>query len=154
MKINIFSEENDSISSHHNIKLGKDFTSVEDFKKCLDDNIDDGEASEIRVIDVIEYFPANISETVTGYILSKLAHNGKMLISGIDFREVSRKYINSMIDVDEANLLLYGQQDEKWKCKKTSFTISQMVNFLQSKGLKITKKRIEDNRFIVEVIRV
>lgn len=140
MKINITLEEENQLNSYVNIH-----------PNGLNDVVDDAEADEVRAINVLSYYPQNESSKIISLWLRKLKHGGKIVIGAVDILELSRDFSSYFVDIDTINLFLYGEEGKP--LVKAGFTLLQVAEYLESKGLKITKKRIEDYRFVVEAIR-
>lgn len=115
--------------------------------------VDDGEVTELRATEVLEYFPASASEQIMNYWIAKLAHGGKLILTIIDSVELARHFSQARLDIDQLNLFLYGEQQYPWQFRKTIFTLPQIVNYLESKGLKILTKRTSNFRGVVEGVR-
>ena len=155
MKINLLVDSDKVMGGYLNIDpCAKDGEAkVKGIIHDLNEYVDDGEAEIIRAIDAIGYFAHVDSAVVADNWIRKLKHGGTIIIGGIDIIEVARAIANRTIDIDQANILLYGNQKHSWDFYKAGFTALQLVEYLESKGLKITKKRIHDFHFIVEAVR-
>lgn len=114
---------------------------------------DDAEATEINAIGVLSYFPAPIINDIFAYWQKKLRHGGILRIGDVDLIEVSKATFLGAVTLEDANILLYGEQDKPWRYRKCCMTINQVVYALQNLGYKILKKRVSDNQFIVEAQR-
>lgn len=155
MKINLSIEKN-SLQGYINICpfiTEQDSGITKDRIDNIDKYVDDGEAEEIRIVDAIQYFAGIDTEILFHNWIKKLKHGGKLIVVTTDLMQVCRAIANYNLDIDTANTLLYGQQKEQWQFYRAGFTMSQLVDYLQSRGLKITKKRILDYKCVVEAIR-
>lgn len=149
MKVNYVLPGEDTLAGYYNHKIFVENAGID-----LNHVIDDAEAIEIRAIEILEYFPANLSEQIINYWLSKLAHGGRLVLGLIDPQELSRHFSQGRLDIDQLNLFLYGEQREPWQFRKTVFTLPQAVAYLESKGIKILTKRTGGFRIVVEAERI
>lgn len=147
MKVNLIRNEADVLNGYENIS----YKTI--FDLSLHDLVDNAEATEFRAIDILPFFPANQSEQLLDVWIKKLAHSGKIIIGFLEIVEIAKGIANHTMNIDEINICLYGPNEEEG-IKKTCFTVQQIVDYLQSKGLKITRKRIEDYKCIVEAERL
>ena len=115
----------------------------------LGEFVDDGEAEEFRALNILGLFPQNKSEEILNHWISKVAHKGKLIIGEVECLDVSKAYANGRISIDDFNNLLRGENS----VVQTSFSVGQIVNFLEAKGFKILKKRVSNYYFIVEAER-
>ncbi len=113
----------------------------------LDGLVCDNEATEIIAKDILDYYPINKVPEVVCHWIKKLAHKGTIIIESIDIEEVSRGVVFGNIKLEDANKLLYGKQEKQWQNKKHCLSLGQAVDFLQSQGMKIIKKRNNNFRF-------
>lgn len=135
-----------TITETNNIKRGD--------VKNLDNWVDSGEATELIVIDVIDYLDKKDVVPVIQHWITKLAHGGKIIIGGVDLYEASRAFTRYNIDIIKMNELVHGSDDKLYMLKKTNFTILGLCDLLKTCGLKIIKRNLEDNyRFVVEATR-
>lgn len=116
----------------------------------LPDEIDDAEASEIRMVDALEYLSADSTQDTLDLWVKKLAHKGKITLGIIDSVAAARGLATYKLDVDQYNLFMYGEGES---LRKACFTVPQIVAYLESKGLRILKKRSADYRAIIEAER-
>lgn len=140
MRINITLEDDNQLNGYANIN-----------PNALNEAVDDAEAEEIRAINILPYYPQTESAKIINSWLRKLKHGGKIIIGAVDILEVSRDFSTYFLDIDTANLFLYGEEGKP--SAQAGFTVMQVSEYLESKGLKITKRRTEDYRFVVEAIR-
>lgn len=107
---------------------------------CLDGHVEDAQASEILASDVLDFLPPKaVNDAVTHWI-KKLRHGGTITIGGLDLREVARRLSSHQISIDEANLLVYGEQSSPWQCRKAAVSLPLMADQLQRTGLVVTGK--------------
>lgn len=119
----------------------------------IDGFVDDGEASEIVALDVLDYFPGPDVDDILNKWLKKLAHGGVLTLSVVDLREVSRAILAGSISLVDANELLFGKQEKDWQFKKSAFTLSQLAEVLETLGYKVLAKRVQNFRAVVTVQR-
>lgn len=119
----------------------------------LDDIVDDGEAEEIRAINILQYFSSNDSERILRNWLSKLAHKGKAIIGFTDISAVCRDIYLEKLDIHQANAVLYGQQKDNWDYIKNGFAINHLAYFISTLGYKILGKRVLEYQGILTVER-
>ena len=114
---------------------------------------DDAEASEINAIGVLTFFPAREINDIFTYWLKKLRHGGILRVGDIDLLEVAKATFMGAHSLEDANQLLYGEQDKKWNYRKCCLTVNQVSDALKAKGFRILKKRIAQNEFLIEAQR-
>lgn len=115
--------------------------------------VEDAEATEIVARDILDFYDKSLWErTLDGWI-KKLRHGGKIVVGGVDIYEVSKAVSNYSISTADANRLLHGEQDAPWNFRKTNATLFDMTGLLESKGLKVMKKRMSEFHYIVEAVR-
>lgn len=115
----------------------------------LDDVADANEVTEIIALDVLCYFPNHLADQVLNHWLGKLAHGATITLGQPDIREIARAVLNRTIDLNVANELLYGSQQAPGGERRNVLTMDQLVAVLESKGLKVLRKRIQDHRCVV-----
>jgi hypothetical protein len=122
--------------------------------KNLDPFVNDAEATEIIATDVIDYLPLNDMNTIIDHWVSKLRRGGKIVIGGIDLFQVCKAFTQYDINVETANKLLHGLQDQPHLLKRLTLTLTGLRNYLRDKhGLKILKTRYAGYSMIVEAQR-
>ena len=77
MKVNITFDEDNNLNGYLNISPNQ-LSSV-----------DDGEADEVRAIDVLPYFPEEESANLLMSWIKKLRHGGHLIIGALDIYEVA-----------------------------------------------------------------
>lgn len=119
----------------------------------LDGLAEDAECTEIIVNSVYDFL--NLEDAIKSikHISTKLRHKGKIVLIGSDARELCRKFIEGSIDIINFNEELHGSFQETWDVKMSHFTMETMSELLESLGLKVTKKRLENYNYLVEAIR-
>ncbi len=113
--------------------------------------VEANEAEEVIALDILDY--CTEPNTLLQGWLSRLAHGGRLTISVVDFREVSRMFLAGGLSMDDVNDLLFGKTDSPYQ-KKIVFTLSQLVEVFTNLGYKVISKRVtQDHRAIVTVER-
>ena len=115
----------------------------------LDSIVETSECTEILVEDGIDYVHTSVLIEVVENWLSKLRHNGTIILKGTNLETVVRKYINGQITTLDLNNILYGTQDHPWHYKSGCVNIEEVVEILQKAGLKIISKQIDNDQFVV-----
>jgi len=116
----------------------------------LDEVALENECLEIVAEDILDYLQINESRTVLAHWISKLRHGGKIIVGGTDIAEVCRMFYKRAIDLESLNEIIHGSFEESWSVKLSHTTMEELVLFLESQGIKVTKKRIEGFKMIVE----
>jgi len=120
----------------------------------LDLPVEKAECTEIIGEDIIDYISYDkIQEVVTGYV-SKLRHGGRIILGGTDIFEVAKQCITQSNPVQKTNQLLYGDGNPSgWGFKRSCTTILHISSIFSQLGLKVTKQRLSETKFIVEAFR-
>jgi|TARA_R110002020_G_scaffold248502_1_gene462526 hypothetical protein len=156
VKINLLYGSGDLLHTHLNLDpFTPDETNilVRADVKNLDNFVDDAEAQEIIALDVIDYIPLTEINKVIGHWVSKLGHGGSLIIGGTDLFEVSKAFSQYRLDITEANKLIHGEQYKPYLIKRVNFTALGLADYLESLGLKLQKKRVNNYRITIEAIR-
>lgn len=125
----------------------------EDGKKGFDEICDDAEASEIIADMVLTYFGGDLVDGILDYWIRKLRHGGALKIVELDLLEIVKAVSDRRLPVEQANVLLYGEQTKPWQHRKCMLHANQMAEVLKGKGLVIEKKRVNNFQFVVEAKR-
>lgn len=148
MKLNLLLDEVNSLNSYTNVKH------IDCALNQLDPVVDDGEAEEIRAIDILDYFPLKECDKLLQHWVSKLKHGGRLIIQVVDLMLVAKGIIREHILPYDANLFLHGEQRNPSDFRLSNYTINQLVNILEKAfGLTIIRKRLENYRAIIEAER-
>ena len=146
MKINLLlNAPNDTRSGYMNIDPTTpdgDATRIRCQLDKLDMFVDANEVSEIVAMDILDTFGPDDIDRVLDHWVSRLAHQGTISLSVLDAREVSRALMSDTLPVTEFSDLVHGQ-------RKTSLTMKLLADALESRGLKITKKRNVHYRAVI-----
>ena len=119
----------------------------------LDHFVEAGEADEIVSNDILNYLSADEGDAALTNWLSKLAHGGKLCVSVVDVREVSKKCLANVITIEDTNVLLHGDQEKPHRFRKTSFTLPLLIEVFTNRGFKVLTKRIQNSRAVIVVER-
>ena len=144
MKINIGEDE---LSGYLN--FDPELITTSGIAEHLDSLVEDAEAQEIICTKALQLLPNSEAIETLDYLVSKLRIKGKIIISEVDTYELARLYVFSQIDLQVFNQVIHGIE----KTVKTSLTMAGICDYLESKGLKIMKKRINGYDISVEAIR-
>ena len=106
----------------------------------LDDHVDDGEVEELLAHDVLEYIPGREADQVLNHWVKKLAHGGILSIRTPDLRAIAHGLTYRLITIDDANLVLHGDQAQDWQTCKATYSLDHLVKVLEGKGLKIIRR--------------
>jgi hypothetical protein len=119
----------------------------------LNDIVDDSEATEILVADVIDYLPRAMVAKAISHWVTKLRHKGRIVIGGHDIYEITKIMSQQGISAEEISDVLHGTQNHPWEFKASHTTAADLAKTLEQHGLKILKKRVSGFKMIVEAIR-
>ena len=114
--------------------------------------VDAGEVEELRALGVLDYLPRAVAQKAIEHWASLLAHGGLLAVSSLDLLEVSKSFQNRFISLEQASLLLYGQQEKAWQFRHCSHTALELSRLLEARGLVVLKRRVE-HFFAVVVAR-
>ena len=146
MKLNLLIDEPDKVlPGYYNIDpLAPDLDSsrMRADPSALGPIADAGEVEEIIAHDIIDTVPLAKVNALIDHWLSRLAHKGRITISCVDIMEVCRSLQNRLISVEEASMLLHGDQSKNWRYRQANYTLLQLVETLRAKGMKVLQKRV------------
>lgn len=166
MKINITLGDKDILTGYLNIDPTHDASDLNVLTKeslsrnivkadirNLDSHIENAECKEIIVNSVSDFLEFEDAIAAIKHWVSKLRHNGKLVIIGSDAHEICKQFLQGDIELPEFNKKIHGDFSEPWDVKMSHFTMESMSELLQSLDLNISKKRIRNTNFIVEAVR-
>jgi hypothetical protein len=119
----------------------------------LDALVEDGEATEIVALDVIDFLPASAADDVLAGWARKLRHGGKITIGGVDIREVARRLVNQQIDPAQANAILHGPQRAPWEYRKSNLTLQLALDKMAALGLEVVRREPSQFSYLVTARR-
>lgn len=141
MKINVsYPENNQNDYINHSIIKEQGF----ELK-----NVDNGEAEEILALDVIEYIPRMMFDSIIQHWTSKLAHKGKLIVNFVDLYTVCRLFFIGQLEMQNVNFLLHGASLNGWDDKKVNMTVPQICKTLEGNGLKVISKKLDGMNALV-----
>lgn len=143
-----------------NLKLGGEdkngYLNIDGLKgmelRNLDEYADDAECFEILAEDILDYIPRKDIEFALNNWASKIRHQGTLVIGGTEAKEISKLFANGALSVEQWNMSIHGVQNEDspWDVKLNQFTLEKACDELESRGLVVTKKRVNGLQFVVE----
>lgn len=74
----------------------------------IDPLVDHNELDEFIINDILDYLPLPARQKCLNHLLTKVSHQGKVVITGINPYEVSRLVHNGQLDIQQANSIIYG----------------------------------------------
>ena len=116
----------------------------------LDDVVDDAECSEFIAEDVLDYLESSEADKVLNHWIGKLRRGGKIVVGGTDVYEASKMFYQQKIDLEEFNKLVHGAFSQPWDVRLHNVTLEYMQSKLENAGLKVTKKRLDGYRIVIE----
>jgi hypothetical protein len=119
----------------------------------LEGIVEAAECTEILADDITDFIPANKTFETLKYYVSKLRHNGKIIIGGTDLNSVAKNIITKRLNPVEANHLLYGTQGSTWEFKSGMINLADLTEILRGLGISIVHKRVNGNKMVVEGFR-
>jgi len=105
--------------------------------------VDVGECEEILALNIVEYMPRHLLDSVLKDWVSKLAHKGQLILSFTDCYTISRLFFLQQLTAVDYNVLIHGEMTKGWDEKKQNFTLPQLVQILEGMGLKVLKKKLD-----------
>lgn len=106
----------------------------------LDWLAEDAEVEDLLALDVIDYMPATQIDIIIDHWIGKLRHGGTITIGGVDMREVAKALMGQRLDINQANALLFGEQNSPWQGRKLALTMQHMIDILKNRELEIMRK--------------
>jgi hypothetical protein len=119
----------------------------------LNEHVDNAECDELIATDILDFLPASQIDDVLNHWVSKIRHGGTITVGGLDLREVSHGVVKHSLNIDDANLLIYGAQQAAWQHRRSATTLQNVLAVLTSKGLKPIKKRVESYFYSITMER-
>jgi hypothetical protein len=117
------------------------------------DNIDDGEALELILDNILEYIPSEQTLSFFKVLSNKLAHGGTATIVGKDLRLLTEAFVRGEIDIISFNRLIYGEKTHAWQFKLSGITLGDVNDICKSIGLNILERRLDGYDFIIKIQR-
>lgn len=114
----------------------------------LDKFLDHNECSEI-FFTLTDYVPTSKLADMVARLTTKLAHGGKLNLTGTDALVVTQSFQNGRINILEFNNLVYGKRDKVWAFKQSLVSLNDVVAIFKANNLKVTQKRLSDFTYSV-----
>ena len=153
MKIRITVGETEKLNGYINIDPITKFDELAVDIRNIDEVVSDAECTEIISEGVIDFLEKEESMKVLSHWIKKLRHGGRIVVTSIDAREVSRSFYKKEIDIEIFNKAMHGNFSEPWDVNLSHSTIEELSDFFESQNLNVTKKRINGIKLIVEAER-
>lgn len=110
------------------------------------------EAQEILATDIVDFIPVKVLPNVLSNYVSKLRKGGKILIGGTDIQMLSVLAARREIDVHTLNETIYGV-DSAVYAKSGMVSINDVSALLEQLGLRLTSKKLNGIKYLVEAVR-
>lgn len=150
MKVHLHINDEDDLGGYNNICLGQAANRDDE----LDARVDDAEATEIILNNVLEFVPLTELTDFLTHVVKKLRHGGKLILAGVDAYAVAKDYVAYRLTIEDFNVLLHGTQQDAGNIKTATLTLHGMANFLQKEfGLTIERKSLETYNYVIEAHR-
>ncbi len=108
----------------------------------IDKFADDGECEEIVLEDILSFVPFPNIKLYLQKAASKLAHNGRLIVSGTDVLEVCKEYYFGRIALQHFNELVLGDKSHAWAFKQSGITLFEVRQYLSEIGLQIIQQKL------------
>lgn len=132
--------------------VGSENTISVDFRS-LDSVCEPAECTEIRAPNILNFIHGSELYSVLANWVSKLRHGGKLIVGGSELLECCKSVMLGQINVAEANKLFYNEKRTPWHVNFGMYECNEIVGLLTDFGLRIEKKRINGNTFVIEAYR-
>ena len=153
MKIRITVGEKDKLNGYVNIDPITKFDDLSVDIRDISEVVSDSECVELISEDVIDYLEKEQSiQALSGWI-KKIRHGGKIIVTSVDAYGAAKSFYRKEIDIATFNKIIHGNFLLPWDVRLSHTTIEELCELFESKGLKITKKRINGIKLIVEAER-
>ena len=153
MKIRITVGETEKLNGYINIDPITKFNELAVDIRNIDEVASDAECTEIISEGVIDFLEKGESIEALSHWIKKLRHGGRIVVTSIDAREVSRSFYKKEIDVEIFNKAMHGNFSAPWDVYLSHSTVEELSDFFESHNLNVTKKRINGIKLIVEAER-
>jgi hypothetical protein len=131
MKLAVGIKENQDINGFVCYGINKDLS-----------EIDDGECTEIRGVDILNYIHINNIEEYIGSLCKKLRTGGTIVIGGFNYKTL----INSALTLHDVNIRLFGDGSHK-VCG--FYDIMSISKLLSDNNIEILTKDINIDSFYI-----
>jgi hypothetical protein len=129
-------------------KIATDISNIDSF-------VDHNSAELLLALDVLDFFPLQVRQSVLINYMCKIAHGGSLIVGGLDIREIGRALFYQNLDLRrEANLHLFGPCDHVMRSKKSLITMDDTVEMIMNPGqFEIQSKKFDGMHYLVEAKR-
>lgn len=135
------------------LEQGKEHNIIPGDIKNIDNHVENAQATEILADKVLNYVNHSEMVPVLQHYVSKLRHNGKLIVGGTDATEAAKSYLSGRLDTVAFNDLVFGSSQNAWGQKSGLMTLIELAQILEDLGLNITKKRIDETSMFVKGVR-
>lgn len=111
--------------------------------------VDNGEASEIIIHNLLDYMPYNAIEEFLSVCAKKLAINGIIKILGIECLELFRNILQANISFEKLNSVLYRHASQK-----SASSSIDIRKFLENNSILINGVTIDVYNYYIEGIKI
>ena len=154
MKIRITVGEKDKLNGYINIDPITKFDNLSVDVRDISEVASDSECFELISEDVIDYLEKEESINALSGWIKKIRRSGKIIVTSIDAYGVAKSFYRKEIDIKTFNNIIHGNFLSPWDVRLSHTTIEELSELFESKGLKVTKKRINGIKLMVEAERL
>jgi hypothetical protein len=115
--------------------------------------IDDGEAKEIIVENILEYLPVESMTQYINMLVAKLQHGGILTIVGNDLVILCEQFARGEINIIEFNKILFGLKNHAWNFKTSCITLGDINDIAKLAGVKVIERKLDGFTFVIKVER-
>ena len=153
MKIRVTVGEPDKLNGYINVDPVSKFDDLSADVRNLDEIAADAECTEIISEGVIDFLEkSDVAKALVNWA-KKIRHGGKIVVTSIDAREVSKAFYRNQMTADEFNRLIHGGFSGAWDVYLSHTTVEELSSFFEAQGFNVTKKRINNFKLLVEAYR-
>ena len=153
MKIRVTVGEPDKLNGYINVDPVSKFDDLSVDVRNLDEVAADAECTEIISEGVIDFLKkSDVAKALINWA-KKIRHGGKIVVTSIDAREVSKAFYRNQMTADEFNRLIHGGFSGAWDVYLSHTTVEELSSFFEAQGFNVTKKRINNFKLLVEAYR-
>lgn len=120
----------------------------------LSDWIDDGEANEIIVDNILEFVPVEQLMPFIKALVSKLKRGGTATIVSNDINILCEKFIRGELNVIQFNKIIFGEKNFAWNFRLSAVSLADINDICKLLQVNILERRLNDYQFIIKVERV
>lgn len=127
---------------------------VENVVNCdirnLDQICENAEVTELIAHNVLEYISPNELDSVFNNWVLKLRHKGIIKLAVLDAEQVCHRFLSKKMELNQFNSIVFGEQRSPFELRRNVLTPTALCQKMQSLGLKIVSKQLQDVVFLVE----